>query len=203
MSLLTLDQLNKIITNPHSSEWLDSLNKILPAYDITTTLRLAAFLSECAYESNGFKEVSENLNYSAEGLLKTFPTHFNADQAADYARQPQKIANRVYANRMGNGPEESGDGWKFSGKGLIQLTGKENQQAFGNAIHMNIDDVPAYLMTFDGAVQSACYFWNKNGLNALADASEIDAISKKINGGSLGLADRHTKYNSVLSILGS
>ena len=203
MSLITIDQLKQIINNKFIDQWVSSINKILPCYDIDTPLRLAAFISECAYESNGFNELTENLNYSAEGLLKTFPTHFTSDEAQQYQHQPEKIANKVYANRMGNGDESTGDGWKYSGKGLIQLTGKENQQFFGDSIHMDVTDVPGYLQTFEGAIQSACFFWENNNLNALADKGLIDQISTKINGGTLGLEDRRTKYQFVLKVLGS
>lgn len=196
-------QLEELIAgNKNIDEWCESLNKFLPQYEIDTTLRIAAFVAQCAHESANFKILRENLNYRAESLMRTWPRHFpNIDIANQYARQPEKIANRAYANRMGNGPEESGDGWKFSGKGLIQLTGKNNYQLFADSIGMDLNDLPDYLLTFDGATQSACWFWQTNKLNQWADAGDIKTLTKRINGGDLGLEDRIKHYNHALHVL--
>jgi putative chitinase len=184
-------------------EWVDAFNSILPQYQIDTKLRQTAFLAQCAHESGGFTILTENLNYSSDGLQKIFPKYFNNPASAiAYARQPEKIANRVYANRMGNGNEESGDGWKFRGRGLIQLTGKENYTKFSEATYNDkrlLAD-PAFLVTFEGAIRSACWFWNTRKLNELADASNLTEITKKINGGYHGLSDRLSKYNTLLEV---
>lgn len=166
--------------------------------------RQAAFLAQCAHESATFKAVKENLNYSATALRKVFGKYFPTDElVAEYARQPEKIANRVYANRMGNGDEASGDGWKYRGRGLIQLTGKNNYTACGNALFINLIDGPEWLETPQGAVQSALWFWNENNLNTYADAEDIRGMTKRINGGYHGLDDRIQKYNKAKSVLGA
>ena len=132
---LTLDQLKQIVPgNPYIEHWYEALSEICPDYDINTPKRLAAFLAQCAHESGGFKAIKENLNYRAESLCRVWPKYFpNIDVARQYAQQPERIANRAYANRMGNGPEESGDGWKFCGRGLIQLTGKDNYSRYAQS----------------------------------------------------------------------
>jgi putative chitinase len=166
----------------------------------------AAFLAQCAHESGLFSAVRENLNYSADGLLRTFPRHFTAAQAQDYARQPERIANRVYANRMGNGAETSGDGWAYRGRGLIQLTGKNNYTAAGRGLNRDLVTDPSYLETPEGAARSAAWFWYENRLNTPAARGDIDEVSRLINAGpngSLrnvhGLAERRTHYNRILS----
>jgi len=201
---ITQQQLAQILPgNPYVEHWCEALNKILPDYDITTAQRTAAFLAQCAHESGGFTALHENLNYKAESLCKVWPRYFNASNANDYAHQPEKIANRAYAGRMGNGNEASGDGWNYCGRGLIQLTGKNNYQAFADSIETDISQIPAYLQTFEGAIQSACWFWENNNLNACADASDIVKMTKVINGGTLGLDDRTARYNHALQILGA
>ena len=169
----------------------------IPAHGFTTLKRRAAFIGQLCVESAHFTRVTENLNYSAQGLLNTFPKHFsNVIQANEYAHQPEKIANRVYANRMGNGDEASGDGWRFRGRGLIQLTGHDNYAAF----HQEND--PDYLATTQGAVDSAIWFYTvKHNLNPLADIGDITGITKAINGGTHGLDDRIKFYNNALKIL--
>lgn len=154
---------------------------------INTQKRLAMFFAQLDHES-GLKPISENLNYSADGLLKTFPKYFNSETAKEYARQPQKIANRVYANRMGNGSESSGDGWKFRGRGFIQITGKNNYIACGYANN------PDNLLNEVDAMVSAVWFWNQNNLNKFADLGDVKGCTKVINGGLNGLADRENKY---------
>lgn len=199
------DQLAQIIPkNLHIDQWCTALNKLLPDYSIDTPQRVAAFLAQCAHESGGFTFLKENLNYRAESLMRTWPRHFpTMEIATQYARQPERIANRAYANRMGNGDEASGDGWRYAGKGLIQLTGCNNYTAFANSISMPLDQVPTYLETFDGAVQSACWFWNTNRLNQWADSGDIDTMTRRINGGLHGIDDRRARYNQALSVLGA
>ena len=201
---ITQQQLAQILPgNPYVEHWCEALNKILPDYDITTPQRTAAFLAQCAHESGGFTALHENLNYKAESLCKVWPRYFNTSNANDYAHQPEKIACRAYAGRMGNGDEASGDGWSYCGRGLIQLTGKNNYQAFADSIQTDISQIPAYLQTFEGAIQSACWFWENNNLNACADAGDIVKMTKIINGGELGLDDRTARYNHALQVLGS
>jgi putative chitinase len=200
----TQDQLATIINgNPHVEHWYEALCQALPDYDITSVQRVAAFLAQCAHESGGFTAIKENLNYRPETLTKVWPKLFPANIAQQYAHNQEAIANRAYANRMGNGPEESGDGFKFCGRGLIQITGRSNYQSFADSLQMNVDDVPAYLATFEGAVQSACWFWEANNLNQYADSGDILTLTKKINGGTLGLDDRTARYNHALQVLSS
>ena len=203
--ILTERQLSQLIPgNPYIDHWHEALAQCLPDYDINTPPRVAAFIAQCAHESGGFKFLKENLNYRAESLVKVWPRYFpSLEIAKQYAHNQEKIANRAYANRMGNGPEESGDGWKFCGRGLIQLTGRNNYQAFADSIETHIDDIPAYLATFEGAVQSACWFWESNNLNQWADKGDIVTLTKKINGGTLGLEDRIRHYNHALHVLGA
>ncbi|NBO29100.1 MAG: glycoside hydrolase family 19 protein [Synechococcaceae bacterium WB6_1A_059] len=162
------------------------------------------FVAQCAHESGGFKFLKENLNYRAASLMRVWPRYF-PDQATanQYAGKQEMIANRAYANRMGNGPESSGDGWAFCGRGLIQLTGRNNYQAFADSIETPIEEIPAYLQTFEGAVQSACWFWETNKLNTWADQGDVMTVTKRINGGTLGLADRQKHYQHALHVLGA
>lgn len=201
--ILSKDKLTKILKgNNYIDDWYQSLEDNLPKYDINDINRIAAFLAQCAHESANFKILKENLNYRAESLRRVWPRHFPTDEIAQqYARQPEKIANKAYANRMGNGDESSGDGWKFSGKGLIQLTGRNNYQLFADHVDMNIDELPEYLISFDGAVKSACWFWDTNKLNQWADQGDLKTLTKKINGGTLGLEDRIKHYNHIMEIL--
>ena len=202
---ITTEQLNEIIPgNPYLDHWCEALNQILPEYGIDTPQRVASFLAQCAHESGGFKALKENLNYKAESLTKVFHKYFpTLELANQYAKQPEKIANRVYANRMGNGPEESGDGYRYCGRGLIQLTGHDNYQAFADSLEMDIEEVPSYLETFEGAIQSACWFWESNNLNAYADAGDILGMTKRINGGTIGLEDRQRHYQHALHVFGA
>jgi len=202
---LTQEQLVKLIpANKQPNEWFAALSSILPQYEINTAERMAAFLAQCIHESAGFTVLKENLNYSKDGLRKVFPKYFPDEATAlRYARQPVAIANRVYGGRMGNGNEQSGDGFKFSGKGIIQLTGKSNVTKFAEFMKMNPDDMPAYLLTCEGAVHSACWFWTTNKLNDLADKKDIVTITKRINGGTIGLEDRKKHYAHALEILGA
>jgi putative chitinase len=136
--------------------------------------------------------------------MKVWPRHFpSLDVAKQYAHNQEAIANKAYANRMGNGPEESGDGWRYCGRGLIQLTGKINYQNFAMSIETPVEEIPAYLGTFEGAVQSACWFWEANNLNAPSDNGDVLTVTKKINGGTIGLADRQKHYQHALHVLGA
>jgi putative chitinase len=201
---ITQDQLAQILPgNPYVEHWCEALNKILPDYDISTPQRVAAFLAQTAHESGGYTALHENLNYKADSLCRVWPRYFNASNADQYAHNPEAIANRAYANRMGNGDEASGDGWNFCGRGLIQLTGRNNYQAFADSLEMNISDVPAYLQTFEGAIQSACWFWEANNLNQYADTGDMKKMTKVINGGDLGLADRINHYQHAVHVLGA
>jgi len=172
----------------------DGLAQCLPAvlekYAITTPLRVAHFLAQTAHESDGFTHFEENLNYSEAGLENTFPKEFRTVRAADYARNPEKIANRVYANRMGNGDEASGDGWKFRGRGLIQLTGHENYEAFSKHSGKDAIQDPDLLSTVEGAAESAAWYWLERDINKPADEDEVVTVTKLINGGTLGLDER-------------
>jgi putative chitinase len=201
--ILTKDQLAQLIPgNTYVAEWHEALEKLLPDYDINTPHRVAAFIAQCAHESGGFREIKENLNYRAETLGKVWPRLFPAGIAEQYAHNQEAIANRAYADRMGNGNEASGDGFRYCGRGLIQLTGHDNYQAFADSVEMAVEDVPAYLATFEGAVQSACWFWESNNLNQLADSGDILTMTKRINGGTLGLDDRTARYTRALEIMG-
>lgn len=201
--ILSDEQLAQLIPgNPYITEWYEALSQCLPDYDINTPQRVAAFIAQCAHESGGFRVLKENLNYRAVTLRKVFPKYFPNDQiAAQYAGKQEMIANKVYANRMGNGDEDSGDGFRYCGRGLIQLTGKQNYQNFADSIETPVEDIPEYLATFEGAVQSACWFWENNNLNQWADSGDILTLTKRINGGTIGLEDRIKHYNHALHVL--
>jgi putative chitinase len=199
----TVDKLAQILPgNPYLDHWHEALSKILPDYDINTPERVAAFLAQTAHESGGYKALKENLNYKAETLCKVWPRLFpNMDIANQYAHKPEAIANRAYGGRMGNGPEASGDGFKFCGRGLIQLTGKDNYTKFAESIETPVEELPEFLGTFEGAIQSACWFWETNNLNQFADSGDVLTMTKRINGGTLGLQDRQQHYTHAIQIL--
>ena len=201
----TKQQLKEMIPkNPYVDQWFEAIYEILPEYEITTPQRVAAFLAQCAHESGGFVFLKENLNYKAASLRRVFPKYFPDDAiAAQYAGKGEMIANRVYANRMGNGPEESGDGFRYCGRGLIQLTGKNNYTFFAGSLDIPVEEASEYLQTFEGAVQSACFFWEQNKLNQWADAGDILTLTKRINGGTIGLEDRIKHYQHALHIFGA
>jgi len=203
---LTVEQLKAILTeNPHAGDWVDALNNNLEAANINTPHRIAAFLAQTAHESTDYTHLSENLNYGAKGLLGTWPKRFDAVTAAAYARQPEKIANKVYALRLGNGDEKSGDGWKYRGRGIIQVTGKNNYGSCSVAIYKDtrLLENPDILSTDkDAAIKSACWYWTVNDLNTLADNQKITEMTKKINGGYLGLEERIAKFNLANKVLG-
>jgi putative chitinase len=204
---LTLDQLKQLLPkNPYVDHWHRVLAQLLPDYEISTPQRVAAFLAQCAHESGEFTALKENLNYRAPTLRKVFPKYFPTDDIAnEYANKPNKqeaIANRVYANRMGNGDEASGDGFRFCGRGLIQLTGRENYSWFAASVGISVEEASEYLQTFEGAAQSACWFWENNNLNAFADTGDFVTMTKRINGGTIGLDDRIAHYKHALQVFG-
>ena len=180
----------------------EDLVEVMEFYDINTPRRMAAFLAQCAHESGNFRTVRENLNYSADGLRKIFPKYFKDRNPQDYHRQPEKIANVVYSNRMGNGDEASGDGWRYCGRGLIQLTGKTNYKTCSDWLEVDFMNETEWLETPEGACWSAGWFWDSRDLNALADKGDIKMITKRINGGFIGLEDRIKHYEMALEALG-
>jgi putative chitinase len=205
----TRDHLAKIIPgNNKVDEWYDALVDIMPKYGITTERRVAHFLSQCAHESNNFKSLEENLNYSAKSLKAVFGRYFGPApkrDADEYHRKPEMIANYVYMDefrkyKMGNVNE--GDGWLFRGRGLKQLTGRHNYTKFGESVDMTAEEAAAYVATEKGAVESACWFWDTNNLNDIADGDDVKRMTKKINGGSIGLDDRKKRYANAMEVLG-
>lgn len=204
MELYQLKQL--LPTNKYVAHWFEVLSALLPDYDINTPQRIAAFVAQCAHESGGFTILKENLNYRPETLRKIFSKYFPTDDIARaYCAMPNKqeaIANRVYASRMGNGDEQSGDGYRYCGRGLIQLTGKSNYILFSESIEISVEEASEFLQTFEGAAQSACWFWERNNLNRFADAGDIKGLTKAINGGFIGLEDRIKHYEHALHVLG-
>lgn len=210
MSLLTVDQLRAMIpTNKEVEEWCAALNEMLPKYGITTDKRIAAFVSQCAHESMDFRVLEENLNYKEATLLKIFPRYFGPgkENAAEYAGKPQKIANYVYMDKnrskqgaLGNIFEN--DGWAMRGKGLKQVTGRANHEAFGKTVGMTAEEAAEYLLTKKGALESALWFWDSRNLNAVADTGDQVRLTKIINGGDIGLADRQARYTRAMAALG-
>ena len=206
----TKEQLGKIIPgNKDVEDWHEALIAIMPKYEINTKRRVAHFLSQCAHESNNFRSLQENLNYSEKALKAVFGRYFGdapKANAAEYARNPEKIANRVYFDKyrkykMGNTNE--GDGWLFRGRGLKQLTGRENYTNFGKSIDITAEEAAEYVATPKGAVESACWFWNAKKLNNIADTDDVTKMTKIINGGNIGLADRQSRYKNAMEVLGS
>lgn len=188
------------------ASWVASMNNVFPNYEINTPQRVAAFLAQCGHESGGWTTFEENLNYSAQGLVGIFKKYFpTLESAQPYARKPEKIANKVYGGRMGNGPESSGDGWKYRGRGPIQLTGKNNYLNFAKDMFEDWENLfqnPDWVTSDkDFALMSAIWFWNKNGLNVQADSGDIKLMTKKINGGYIGLDDRIKHYNEAIHAL--
>ena len=208
MSLITVDQLRAMIpTNKEVEAWCEELNKALPKYDITTDQRIAGFISQCAHESMDFTAMSENLNYREETLNKVFPRYFGPGKrnAAEYAKNPEKIANYVYmdefrTSKLGN--TQPGDGWRFRGRGLKQLTGRDNYTRFAKDYDLTAEEAAVWVETKEGALASALWFWNTNKLNAIADTGNVAALTKKINGGDIGLADRQARYAKAMAALG-
>jgi len=184
------------------TELTNSLNDTLTKYNINTTLRVRHFLAQLMHESGSLKVFKENLNYSAKGLSVTFKKYFiNEEVATPFARQPQKIANKVYANRMGNGSEESQDGFHFIGRGGFQITGRDNYTILSKDLSVDFVNHPELLETVNYAILSAGWFWNKGNFNTLADKDDILGITKKLNGGTNGLDDRKLKYEKLKNII--
>lgn len=209
MTMLTEAQLGAMIpTNKEVGEWCAALNEMLPKYDITTPQRIAGFVAQCAHESADFKLLEENLNYKEETLLRVFPRYFGPGKrnAAEYARNPEKIANYVYMDEFRSasgalGNTQPGDGWRFRGKGLKQVTGRANHTAFGKTMGMTAEQAADYLLTKKGALESALWFWGSRNLNAVADTGDVVKLTKIINGGDIGLADRQARYAKAMAVL--
>lgn len=203
--MLTKDHVIHILHgNADAAAWADAALEILPKYEINTPNRIAGFFAQTCHESMNFSALSENLAYRAETLEKLFSKYFSkaGRNAADYAKQPEKIANVIYANRMGNGDTASGDGFKFRGRGVVQLTGRDNYTAFGKSVGLTADEVIDYVQTKKGALESACWYWNSRNINAACDANDIVKMSKLVNGGTIGLEDRKRHYEQALAVLG-
>ena len=194
---MTEDQLKEMHIDP---SWLEPLTTAFQRFDISTPERQAAFIGQCAHESGNFKTLQENLNYSAKGLNATWPSRFASEEAAQpFHRNPEKIANKVYSGRMGNTDE--GDGWKYRGRGLIQLTGKDNYRLASDALGVDFVANPDLVLSKEYAALTAAWYWNKRGLNKEADAKDFTGMTKKINGGTIGLADRVAHINTALNVL--
>ena len=204
---LTLDHVKAMLKgNKEPEAWHAAMVKVFPKFRINSEKRIAGFIAQCGHESNNFTVLEENLNYSADGLTKIFGKYFGPKSGRnpqDYHRQPEKIANVVYASRMGNGDTKTGDGYKFRGRGAIQLTGKDNYIAFGrdSNVNLNEDGVIKYLASKEGALASACWYWCSRNLNDVAETGDIVKMTKLVNGGTIGLEDRKKHYEHALAIL--
>lgn len=202
--MITSEQLSELFPALENPEiWATALETILPEHEITDGPRLWMFLAQCGHESNGFTTLKENLNYSASGLLRTFPKYFDNTLAANCSRSPERIANIAYANRMGNGSKLSGDGWKFKGRGLIQITGRRNYA--GLSMDLWGDDRavndPDMLLEPENAIASACWYWDATRLNQYCDNEDVETVTKKINGGTNGLDQRQSLYDQAKQLL--
>ena len=200
----TEDQVATILHKDDVSDWYNAMVEMFPKYEITTPNRVAGFIAQTAHESASYKTITENLNYSAKALDAIFGKYFKRAgvDAQGYHRQPEKIANRIYANRMDNGDTASGDGWTFRGGGILQLTGRYNYTEFGKTVGMSAEEATDYVRTPKGAIESACWFWKTNNINKYCDADDIVRMTKRINGGTIGLADRKKHYAHALEVLG-
>jgi putative chitinase len=198
------DQLQQLHIGP---EWADALNATFQRFNILTPRQMAGFIGQCGHESGNFRVLQENLNYRAATLLKLFPRTqrrawgFTPEEAAEYERQPKRIANRIYGNRMGNRDEASGDGYRFRGRGCIQLTGSANYHHAGQALGVDLIMEPDLVATPQYAALTAGWFWNTQKLNALAEAGDWTGLTKRINGGTIGLEDRKNHINHALAVL--
>jgi len=182
-------------------KWLEPLNAVMQKYEINTNNRKAAFIGQCAHESNNFTRLEESLNYSPERLMEVWPSRFpDLATAMKYAHQPQLLANKVYAGRLGN--REEGDGYKFRGRGIIQITGRDEYFYCGNALKIDTLTHPELLAIPENAAMSAGWFWNKKSLNQLADLGDYETMTKRINGGLEGLANRKAKIAHAKQVLG-
>ena len=192
-----------------AGKWFAAMQEIFPKYEINTPQRIAGFIAQCAHESNEFKSLEENLNYSEKALNAVFGRYFGPGKrdAAEYARNPEKIANYVYqdefrSKRGAMGNVNDGDGWLFRGRGIKQLTGRNNYTAFGKTVGMSAEEAAEYVATPKGAIESACWFWKTNKLEKWADKGDNVGLTKKINGGTIGLDDRNRRWEEALAILG-
>lgn len=195
--LITEKQFQMLFPRANNSKaWTNAINELLPKYDINPGPRLWMFLAQCGHESAGFTAFRENFNYSRDGLLRVFPKYFDRLNVDQYARQPEKIANRVYANRMGNGNEASGDGWRYRGAGILQITGKSNMEAFFKVIYPDTwqDCKPETLLEPYNSIAAACWFWQTRNLNRVSDREDVEAATRLINGGTNGIDDRKNRY---------
>jgi putative chitinase len=197
---MNIDQLIALDIDP---KWLKPLNDTFAKYGINTPTRQAAFIGQCQHESNNFKTLEENLNYSANELMRAWPSRFDEATANKYADKPEMIANKVYGGRADLGNTQDGDGWKFHGRGVIQLTGRSNYQVCGDALGQPFTSNPELLLEPQWACMSAGWFWNKKGLNALAEAEDWTTMTKRINGGTLGLQYRINRIHTAMDILGA
>ena len=192
-----------------AAKWAEPLRAACLRYEIDTPARLAAFFAQVGHESASLTRTVENLNYSAEGLLRTWPSRFTRESATLLARKPEQIANRVYGGRLGNGPEATGDGWRYRGRGLIQVTGKANYAGIRDTLRERVQDVPDFelqphlLESPQWAALSAAAYWDDHDLNALADAGEFRKITTRINGGQIGAADRNARYAKARRVFGA
>ena len=200
----TLEQVEEILHRSDAHEWYDAMVEMLPKYQIDTPKRVAGFIAQTAHESASYKTITENLNYSAKALDAIFGKYFKRAgvDAQEYHRQPRKIANRIYAGRMDNGNTSSGDGWTFRGGGILQLTGRYNYTQFGKTVGMSPEEATEYVRTPKGAIESACWFWTVNDINKYCDKNDIVGMTKRINGGTIGLADRKKHYAHALAVFG-
>lgn len=187
---------------PNLEQWVDPIQKACSAHAINTIRRVAAFIAQMAHESQCFQRTAENLNYSAQRLCEVWPNRFpSLARAQPYARNPEALANKVYAGRLGNGDEASGDGWRFRGGGPLQLTGRSNWQRFADAMGMPLDQALVWGRTPEGGVMAAAWFWEANDINRLADTPGVADESRRINGGEIGLADREAKFNALVAAM--
>lgn len=196
------DALLAVAPNVKMDIWLPALSAAMPVGDITTERRVAAFIGQCSVESGSFTTTAENLNYrSAARIATVWPSRFTEESAAPFVNNPQALANSVYANRMGNGPPKSGDGWRFRGLGLIQVTGREEYEAFAETVGRSLEDATAWAATPAGAAASAVWFWGWKSLNRLADAWDLVTLTRRINGGVIGLAERQEACEAAITAI--
>jgi putative chitinase len=201
---ISLEQLTNFFEDTDDSvltNFVDPINKVIEEFEINTPERISMFLAQIGHESGGLTKLHENLNYKPARLLQIFPKYFRDVDPEDY-NTPEKIANRVYASRMGNGDEDSGDGYRFRGRGAVQLTGKLNYTACGTDLEVDLIENPDWLETPEGAIMSAAWFWDQRDLNDYADKGDVLTVTKKINGGTIGLDERKELYEEALKIFG-
>jgi len=205
----TADQLRRMLGgNTNAPKWHAAMMEIFPKYNITTIERVAGFVAQTAHESTNYRTLEENLNYSAKRLVEVFPRYFGPGKRnpAEYANNPEKLANYIYMDEFRSpsgalGNKQPGDGWRFRGRGLKQLTGRDNYARFGKTVGMTAEKAAEYVATEKGAIESACWFWNQRNLNTIADTKNIRRLTEVINGGTIGLEDRTRRFNEAIQIL--